>query len=366
MVEYLSGNRIQGSSTLTVQPAQTSWKEIGRFTVTTATDEIVVRGLNSATSGSMTEKDQIKVLIHAIGSSSGNLDACVIRFNGENTSSGASRYTVTKSNNDSADDSNVNENGLNIMSSNITGLDFFCEMDITNNTGHEKICFANTVGYNNDGAGTTPNRKEMIGKWIETSDRINKVTLANRDGSGNFAAGSEVVVLGMNVDEADSGTNFWQELTTTDNEMTGNSSGNTVFETETFAKKKWLMVEYYLKSSGDPRTNFNDIDAGHYAWTYTDDGGTQNDGGTSNSSAGWHYGGNEVMGTAFVVNKEDAEKLYLVHTNYNSGTGDGTTLTRREIGGKFAKTDQQIEKIRFYSSSVTGYAGTYMRVFGSD
>ena len=30
MVEYLSGGRIQGSSTLTETPPQTSWKELAR------------------------------------------------------------------------------------------------------------------------------------------------------------------------------------------------------------------------------------------------------------------------------------------------------------------------------------------------
>ena len=33
MVEYLDGGRIQGSSTLTVPPAKTSWKELGRTTL---------------------------------------------------------------------------------------------------------------------------------------------------------------------------------------------------------------------------------------------------------------------------------------------------------------------------------------------
>ena len=55
MVEYLSGNRIQGSSTLSVPPAKTSWKELARGTGS---------GGTTIDSGTFTAKDNIMVLGH--------------------------------------------------------------------------------------------------------------------------------------------------------------------------------------------------------------------------------------------------------------------------------------------------------------
>ena len=40
MVEYLDGGRIQGSSTLTVPPAKTSWKELDRVTLGSTGDTL--------------------------------------------------------------------------------------------------------------------------------------------------------------------------------------------------------------------------------------------------------------------------------------------------------------------------------------
>ena len=61
MVEYLSGNRIQGSSTLTSSPPQTSWKEIGRATAGSG-------GSSSLTTSAFTAKDNIMILYNSFGS----------------------------------------------------------------------------------------------------------------------------------------------------------------------------------------------------------------------------------------------------------------------------------------------------------
>ena len=53
MVEYLSGGRIQGSSTLT-QANHTSWKELGRATLSSSGDVM--------TSGTIAAKDNMMIL----------------------------------------------------------------------------------------------------------------------------------------------------------------------------------------------------------------------------------------------------------------------------------------------------------------
>ena len=59
MVEYLSGNRIQGSSTLTTSPPSTSWKEIGRTTLSSSGSNIDVSSLPA--------KDNIMILYNSFG-----------------------------------------------------------------------------------------------------------------------------------------------------------------------------------------------------------------------------------------------------------------------------------------------------------
>ena len=58
MVEYLSGERIQGSSTLASSPPQTSWKELDRVTLTSAGDTL--------DTGTFTAKDNIMILENKI------------------------------------------------------------------------------------------------------------------------------------------------------------------------------------------------------------------------------------------------------------------------------------------------------------
>ena len=73
MVNYLGGNIIEGSSTLTEAPPQTSWKEIGRFKVSGGnTSNVTVRGLSNATSGDLADKDNLMILYYAKKNSSAN------------------------------------------------------------------------------------------------------------------------------------------------------------------------------------------------------------------------------------------------------------------------------------------------------
>ena len=58
MVNYLSGNIIEGSSTLTSTPPATSWKLLDRATLTSAGDSI--------DTGTFTAKDNIMILEHKI------------------------------------------------------------------------------------------------------------------------------------------------------------------------------------------------------------------------------------------------------------------------------------------------------------
>ena len=46
-----------------------------------------------------------------------------------------------------------------------------------------------------DGAGSTPKRAEMVGKWTNTSAQITEIDLI-QDGAGSFLTGSYLQVFG--------------------------------------------------------------------------------------------------------------------------------------------------------------------------
>ena len=202
-------------------------------------------------------------------------------------------------------------------------------------------------------------KQEWAVKYNDNS-QITRVTLTSD--SGNYGSDDELVVLGMDNDESDSGTNFWQELKT--HKLPSDSSAsNGQFDTGSFTAKNFLMVKGFIKSSSDPKTLFNDENSSNYSNRYVDDGGEGTSGATA--SAYWHYGGNEVQFTAFVCNKANQRKFYIAHFLYYSGSGSSSTMAARELFGKWVN-NSQITSIQSQKSSMTTYAGTYMKIYGAD
>jgi hypothetical protein len=72
---------------------------------------------------------------------------------------------------------------------------FFATVDVVNITAQEKLAVAHVTGQNTAGAATAPVNKELMGKWANTAAQITRVDVVNL-GAGDFAVGSEVVVLG--------------------------------------------------------------------------------------------------------------------------------------------------------------------------
>lgn len=121
----------------------------------------------------------------------GNFDACVLRFNNDT----GSNYALRKSNDGGSDSTNVSENGLNYMSTGTT-QNHFVVFNIINESSKEKLVNCEMIRDGGSGAGSAPSRKEMTGKWANTSNQITRVDVVNRDGSGNYAIDSEVTVYG--------------------------------------------------------------------------------------------------------------------------------------------------------------------------
>ena len=115
MVEYLDGGRIQGSSTLASSLNQ-GLKEIGRYKVTGSSRDIIsVRGLNSATSGSLANKKHIQIIGRILPAGSQDV---TMKFNDPTYSSTAQEYATRDSRNGASD--SVNDSGDGISNVNMT------------------------------------------------------------------------------------------------------------------------------------------------------------------------------------------------------------------------------------------------------
>ena len=141
MVEYLSGGRVQGSSTLTEPPPQSQWKEIGRFEVTGSTAQTFsVRGLNSTTSGSLANKKFLKVIGSIIPSGAQDVQ---MKFNDPSFSDTDQEY-ATRDNRDYNSSDSLSGSYDSITKMNLTAgqsptVHWGFEIDIVNISGKEKL-----------------------------------------------------------------------------------------------------------------------------------------------------------------------------------------------------------------------------------
>ena len=348
MVEYLSGNRIQGSSTKVTSPPQTSWKELGRTTLSSTSSDITV--------SSFTAKDNLMVLIYAQdGSQMG------YRVNSDT----GNNYHIKRSM-DGASDSTLQSTKAQVHAQGAKKE--FNVSSWINIANQEKLFISNTVSQNTAGAGNAPSRNEIVGKWANTSDQITTFTLHNA-GSTGFSSGSEVVVLGYDNDESDSGTNFWQELANVEL----SSAGDTL-DTSTITAKKYLWIQAFIPEG-----------AGHHGYIYFngDDGGSNN----NYARRGSINGGNDITTTdddeinwshdtntakylnMFVINISDKEKLCIAEYMDYGSSGAGTAPNRIEWVYKWVNTSAQISSVKLYNNKASSNdfpIGTRLKVWGSD
>ena len=158
------------------------WEEIGRTTLTSAGDTITVSGLPA--------RKYLRLMIFTI--STGGTNAGALRFNNDS----GTNYTQRYADNDSAD--GVTSSAASIfVDVGFESTPVWVIIDLVNMTNQEKICIASVTCIKASGSVTAPTRRNTVGKWANTSSQINRIDLIN-GGTGDFAIGSEVVVLGRN------------------------------------------------------------------------------------------------------------------------------------------------------------------------
>lgn len=156
------------------------WQEIGRTTLGSAGDTITVSSLPA--------RKFLKVLVSVVAT--GGTVNFTVQFNGDTGANYAQRYSV----NGAADSTATSATNL-VAHGGTTSVGSQSEIQITNIATTEKVISFFATSANASGAGSSPLRIEGTGKWSNTSVQISSITITN-GGTGDYAIGSEVVVLG--------------------------------------------------------------------------------------------------------------------------------------------------------------------------
>ena len=349
MVEWLSGNRIRGTSTErgTMIPSLPSgsvggWTELARTTLGSAGDTISVTGL--------ADKRYYMVLTDAIAV--GTLYP-ELELNGDTTSG---NYRYRRSINGSTPDTTGGYVALFPTNTPVaTGETFFSVSYLSNLQTKEKLGMSEDVISEALSSDNAPSIQEHVSKWTNTSDVINRID-RSEDGSGTYNTNSEVVVLGWDPDDTHT-TNFWTEL------ATASGAGSTL-DSGTFTAKKYLWVQCYCKptSSANIRLNFNSDTLGNYAIRESVNGGTWTpniEQASSDNLTGTSTGG--LFFNMFIINVAGQEKLWISHGQEN--TAGSTTPDRKQMVGKWDNTSDAITKITCHSNFG---ATSELRVWGSN
>jgi hypothetical protein len=336
-VKYLAGDRLIGTAAEraalnTTTPAavpQTTWKELG-------TRAVASGGNTTELEVTFTAKDHLMILVNSTGNFA---QESKMLFGGSDYSS--TDYEVRRRKNDGANDSSGSANHWRIAdgANQTTGSHFGVYEVWNDDNSGEKVGIGHCVITNYTGADTTAKKcisYETTASWEHdtASTRITRVKIQPENtGLGhNFVDGTELIVLGMDVDEADGGgtTNFWQEIAS----VTGDGSSTTM-TTGTITLPKYLMMEIYGESMVSCKMRFNGETSSDFQRTYTANGAdwTQN-----NASDGIPFLADLAPAVVqlFMTNESGKEKLILGHTS--EANNSSTALNTMELFAKNTDT----------------------------
>ena len=342
MVEYLSGKRIQGSSTLTSSPSPTGWKLLKRSTA------VGSGGTQTVDSGTFTAKDNLMILSHIIN---GNITQSTT-----NGSSAVAQIDIW--------------NGLG------SGTSAFTMTEIGNISNFKKMLnFSSCYDRNGTTASNVPCRSEGSGAYSPSSlsTNITSVQVTNV-GDGDFDAGSEIVVLGVdNDDDGSSGTNFWEKLAW--NGLSANNSGSPDYLCNelSFAKKKYLWIREHKLATGNTRSKYRfNGNSSNYARRMNDwgtSGSSSDDIDSTSASEAMLYGsggGAEAISNTFVVNSDSYTKLCFTHIVEHNSDGANNTPRVWQFWWKWVN-NAQVENLTIFNDGTGNFGvGSEVTVWGAD
>lgn len=156
------------------------WEELGRATLGTAGDSL-----------SITVPARKYLYMIVVLQSTGGTIAANLRFNSDS----GSNYARRRASNGAADSTSTSADNLTTIETAGTE-DLYGHFHLQNiATKGKKL--VGEWNVSSDSAGAAPGRTEFIGKWGNTTDQATTITFTNT-GTGDYAIGSEIVVLGHN------------------------------------------------------------------------------------------------------------------------------------------------------------------------
>ena len=343
MAEFLSCGRIQGTSTLTTLPPQTSWKKLATGTIAS--------GAQTGQTSVFTAKDNLMILGNIQGGNglkyqfnddTGDTDNYTLRYSTDGTTNTQTSRDDIWCYYDSNDDQKFN----------VT--------ECSNYNGYEKFAYMKTQSR---ASSSQLRNSKAVGKWQGTA-QITKVQM------GSFAntTGGDFVVLGCDDDESDSGSNFWQPLTT--KTLTGSTQD---FTTDTFAAKKWLYFILAKEKTGgyvNAKMRFNADTGNNYQSRYTDD--TNNPTSNTGSDVSRIYlRVGEADGRSFtygyIYNNPTKVKQVITDTTNAGSEGSGTSIGLHQAMGTWENTSDSITSINMTCTASGSFAtGTVLQVWGGE
>ena len=365
MVDWLAGKRIKGTSserttgTWTGLPSGSvgGWVELGRTTLSSPATSITV--------SSLPNKRYYMYLVNTLDDTNIAHNMSV-RLNSDT----ANNYAWRRSFDGGADSTTTSTSNMQLSSwqNPEFGVGY-----LANYSSKEKLMVSHSVSQNTAGAGNAPHRQENVGKWVNTSDAIDEITVYYPAGAYNYGTNSELVVLGY--DPADThSSNFWQELASVD--LSGGA--NRYLSSGTFTTKKYLWIQTFLDYGsgstlyGQLRVGNGSVDTGtNYSHRYSSNGGSD----LTNTSIGYlphavntlNSAGEGIFINTFIINNASNEKLMINHITENYITTAGTAPARREEVAKWANTSNQINIVEYDGTSGHTFGtNSIMKVWGAD
>jgi len=155
------------------------WEELASVELTGTADTI--------SSGTITAKKYLWIQFYQKSSGACNIQ---MTFNNDT----GSNYARRGNNDGGSDFTSTSASSLQFQTSDTDSAHYF-DMFIVNNSANEKLGISHGVTQNTAGADTSPQRKEQVHKWANTSAQITEIDIDNTDG-GDYASGTILKVWG--------------------------------------------------------------------------------------------------------------------------------------------------------------------------
>ena len=307
-----------------------TWERLAHVALSGTADTI--------SSGTISAYENLKVTVFGIGSGALNTN---IRFNAD---SGYNYAWRCERDGNGSDDTSTSQAEIAFGG----GANVFIHCNITNIASKEKLLEGNKT-TTTAGAGNAPDRREQVGKWVNTSSNITSIQAVNT-GSGDFAAGSYITVWGAN-----------PAPVTAD-----------VITVDGLEAKKYLMVQYKIVADGtldNIAAQFNNDTGNNYAYRVSVDGSADSTV-TSNSKIRFRFGSavsNDFFGTLNIINESTKEKLVINDQIRSNTAGAGNAPSRAENVAKWANTSNQITRVDIIQDGSGSFTdGSEITVYGTD